>query len=56
MGAVLETVNIDINSPSFTVILLNNFDFQHFLIQTLRHNLYIPELIPLEFLVQTRLH
>ena len=46
------TVNFDIPRRSFTVILLITLDFQHFLTQALRNNLYIIELIPLEFLVQ----
>ena len=46
------TVNFDIPPPSFTVILIITFVFQHFLTSALRRNPYIIELIPLEFLVQ----
>ena len=48
----LGTVNSDIPPPSFTVILIITFVFQHFLTSALRRNPYIIELIPLEFLVQ----
>ena len=59
MGARVKkpgTVNFDIPPRSFTVISLITFDFQHFLTEGLRHNPYIIELIPLEFLVQVRHH
>ena len=36
-------VNFDIPPRGFTVILLIAFDFQHFLTQVLRHDLYIIE-------------
>ena len=50
------TMNFDIPSRSFTVILLIILDFQHFLPYALRYNPYIIELIPIEFLVETRRH
>ena len=57
MGARVEapaTVNFNITPRSFTVILFITFDFQHFLTEALRHNPYMTELIPLQFLAQIR--
>ena len=48
------TVNFNITPRSFTVILFITFDFQHFLTEALRHNPYMTELIPLQFLAQIR--